>query len=39
VESWGGEIEIASDQRSGTTVRVELEEGGANDTGSRANRE
>jgi len=28
VESWGGEIEIASDQRSGTTVRVELEEGG-----------
>jgi len=38
VESWGGEIEIASDQRSGTTVRVELEEGGANSTDDRANR-
>jgi len=39
VESWGGEIEIASDQRSGTTVRVELEEGGANNTDGRANRD
>ena len=39
VESWGGEIEIASDQRHGTTVRVELEDGGANNNASRANRD
>lgn len=39
VESWGGEIEIASDQRSGTTVRVELEEGGANNQHGHAKRD
>ncbi|MGH7650059.1 MAG: sensor histidine kinase [Gemmatimonadaceae bacterium] len=29
VESWGGEIDIASESGRGTTVRVELQEGGA----------
>ena len=31
VESWGGEIEIVSDQHRGTTVRVDLLEGGTTD--------
>ncbi len=29
VESWGGEIDIASESGRGTTVRVELQESGA----------
>ncbi|HKV51377.1 MAG TPA: ATP-binding protein [Gemmatimonadaceae bacterium] len=38
VESWGGEIEIASESGRGTTVRVELRENGAEDTLDRARR-